>query len=106
MVIAGHSHAYEHLVRTVGVRTLHVLVTGGAGGSLEDVQPEKVSTVTEKIAVQHHFLDATASASELTVEAIGLDGRALDRVVIPRRAPAKGEPDRWISIEPPDPRPG
>ena len=94
VVIAGHSHAYEHLVRTVGARTLHVLVTGGAGGSLEDVQAEKLSTATEKIAVQHHFLDATASASELTVEAIGLDGHALDRVVIPRRAPAKGEPDR------------
>ena len=40
VVLSGHSHAYEYLHRSVDARVVHVLVTGGAGGSLEAPQPE------------------------------------------------------------------
>jgi hypothetical protein len=83
-VIAGHSHAYEHLVRGSGDAAVHVFITGGAGGSLEDAAAEALSTTTERIAVRHHFLHATASATSLTVEAIDLDGVPFDRVVLRR----------------------
>ncbi|HEY7497686.1 MAG TPA: metallophosphoesterase [Vicinamibacterales bacterium] len=94
IVLSGHSHAYEHLVRSIDARTLHVLITGGAGGNLESVDAEKLSTEGERIAVRHHFLDATATTSALTFEAIDVDGNSLDRVTLSRDAAPKRDARR------------
>jgi hypothetical protein len=84
VVIAGHSHAYEHLVRGRGDKAVHLFITGGAGGSLEDAAAEALGTGAERIVVRHHFLHATATPASLTVDAIDLDGALLDRVVLRR----------------------
>jgi hypothetical protein len=84
VVLAGHSHAYEHLVRTVGDRQVHILITGGAGGGLEDVKANALSTPTERIAVRHHFLHAVADRDALTFTAIDVDGTTFDAVVLTR----------------------
>ena len=84
-VISGHSHAYEHLVRQSGSRQLHILITGGAGGTLEDQAAESSSTSAERIAVRHHFLAVNATQETLAVEAVDLDGAVFDRVQLKPR---------------------
>ena len=84
-VISGRSHAYEHLVREAGGRPLHILITGGAGGALEDYAAESSSTTAERIAVRHHFLAVNATRQTLAVEAVDLEGVMLDRVHIAPR---------------------
>jgi hypothetical protein len=84
VVIAGHSHAYEHLVRGTGLRRVHVFITGGAGGALEDAAADALSTPEERIAARHHFVHVSSKASELTFEAVDTDGALLDRVVLRR----------------------
>jgi hypothetical protein len=78
LVVAGHSHAYEHLVRTIEGRPLHVLITGGGGGGLERNPPASVAT-PDRVIVQHHFIRGVASTASVEIEAIGVDGRILDR---------------------------
>lgn len=83
LVIAGHSHAYERLRRSISGRDVHVLVTGGAGGGLEaplDIEPDGAGT----IVLRHHFVELTATRRALTIEAIDADGRSFDRWRIAR----------------------
>jgi hypothetical protein len=78
LVIAGHSHAYERLTRTVGRIPIAVLITGGAGGGLERLLSRPASG-EGRIELRHHFTEIVATSSELAVEAIGVDGRSFDR---------------------------
>ncbi len=84
-VISGHSHAYEHLVRQVGNHPLHILITGGAGGALEPIAAESLSTTAERIVVRHHVLEVSATVTSLTVEAVDVEGASVDRVVLSQR---------------------
>ncbi len=76
LVVSGHSHAYEHLVRTINGRRLDVLVTGGAGGALE--QPVDVPP-GDRVILEHHFLRARADGTRVTVTAEDRDGGVLDQ---------------------------
>lgn len=78
LVVSGHSHAYEHLVRTVAGRPLHVLITGGAGGGLERPIASGVGE-PDRVILAHHFIGAHADQSSLAVDAVDRDGRVLDR---------------------------
>ncbi|MEP6914110.1 MAG: hypothetical protein ABJC89_00625 [Acidobacteriota bacterium] len=78
MVVSGHSHAYEHLVRTIAGRPLHVLITGGAGGGLEKPLAEPISP-PDRVIVAHHFIRAVADTDALEIEAVDRDGHLLDR---------------------------
>jgi Calcineurin-like phosphoesterase len=89
VVVSGHSHAYEYLARPVGTRVVHVLITGGAGGSLEAPQPDALGTAGDRLAVRHHFLYATADSRELTFEAVDLNEQSFDRVAIGRAPSGK-----------------
>ena len=78
LVVSGHSHAYEHLVRDIGGRPLHVLVTGGAGGELENpVSPAVLEP--DRVILAHHFIRGRADRTALAVEAVDRDGQVLDR---------------------------
>ena len=90
VVVSGHSHAYEYLVRPVSNGAVHVLITGGAGGSLEAPQPEMLGSTNNRLAVRHHFLYATADERELMFDAVDLDGQSFDRVTIDRPSSGKG----------------
>jgi hypothetical protein len=78
LVVSGHSHAYEHLVRDIAGRPLHLLVTGGAGGGLEDpVSPAVLEP--DRVMLAHHFIRGRADRTALAVEAVDRDGHVLDR---------------------------
>jgi hypothetical protein len=82
-VIAGHSHAYERLARSVAGREVHVLITGGAGGGLEaPLGAEAPGTGT--IVLRHHFVELTATRQALMANAIDADGQSFDRWRIKR----------------------
>jgi hypothetical protein len=78
LVVAGHSHAYEHLVRTIEGRPLHILITGGGGGGLEPNPTEEI-TLPDRVIVQHHFVRGVASSNSLAFEVVGVSGVVLDR---------------------------
>lgn len=75
LVVSGHSHAYEHLVRRVSGRRLDVLITGGAGGGLE--APTTVPA-GDRVVLEHHFIRARADRQRLAITAESPDGRVLD----------------------------
>lgn len=77
LVISGHSHAYERLVRTVGTRPVNVLISGGGGGGLE--APLAQPSVDSTIVLRHHFVDIHATSAAMTFDAIDTEGRSLDR---------------------------
>lgn len=85
LVVSGHSHAYERLARTVDGRRVHGLVTGGAGGALEDASAERLDDVGgDRVVVRHHFVRARATARLLSWEAVDIDGAVFDRHVLAR----------------------
>ncbi len=84
VVLAGHSHAYESLSRRVRGRPVRILITGGAGGSLEAPRPDALLGDGDRYAVRYHFLHIEATAARFVADAMGLDGRPFDRTVLRR----------------------
>ncbi len=82
LVVSGHSHAYERSTRDIAGRCLHLLIVGGAGGSLEDAAAEALGTPSAPIVVRHHFVRATAAGDTLHLEAVDLSGRGFDEVTL------------------------
>ena len=79
VVISGHSHAYERLARKAGGRSIQVVITGGAGGALEDAAAARLDgDGGDRVVVRHHYLRARATADALTWEAVADDGAVLD----------------------------
>jgi hypothetical protein len=82
LVASGHSHAYEHLVRTVDGRPVHVLITGGGGGGLEPAWHAPADP--DRVDARHHVTFATATTLELSIEAEDAAGTVFDRWSIRR----------------------
>jgi tartrate-resistant acid phosphatase type 5 len=70
--IAGHHHSLEHLKPENG---LHFFIAGGGGASLYPVWEQSPQALFAKSL--HGFAAISASASEFTVEFIGMDGISL-----------------------------
>jgi hypothetical protein len=83
LVVSGHSHAYEHLVREVAGRAVDVLITGGAGGGLEDPIAGGVQE-PDRVILRHHFVRARVDVRGLAVEAVDPEGLVLDRWALSR----------------------
>lgn len=81
LVLAGHDHDYE---RTRPIRGVTYVVSGGG------CCPRAVgrSRFTARSLTGLHFVVVEASASRMTVRALGPDGAVLDRATIVRRAAA------------------
>jgi acid phosphatase len=85
LVLTGHNHTYE---RWTGTNGLTYVTTGGGGAGLYPSIPERCKG-PGKVAFTrtvHHAVRLTATPESLTLEGIGLDGKAFDTVSIePRR---------------------
>lgn len=84
VVLSGHTHAYERLVKTnkYGDDILFV-ISGGAGGNLE---PEENETHPEMDVVKsiHHFVRFELEKNQLTLKAYSTDMKVFDEVIITR----------------------
>ncbi|MCX6633545.1 MAG: metallophosphoesterase [Acidobacteria bacterium] len=85
LVLSGHEHSYERTVplrngapADAGSGTVYI-VTGGGGGALQDIGPSPTQAFGASV---FHYLRGQVQGSRLTVTAIGLDGREIDRVTL------------------------
>lgn len=79
LVLAGHNHTYERFSGTPP------LVTTGGGGATLYPSARFACRGAGRIAALktvHHAVRLTATTTRLTVEAIGVDGTAFDRVTL------------------------
>ena len=91
LVLAGHEHSYQRLAPLAGgvpavsgLGTTYI-ISGGGGGALQDIGHLPATVVALDI---YHYLRADVETNQLTIRAIGLDGKEFDRVTIgPRRPP-------------------
>lgn len=77
LVLTGHNHDYEHAVSN-GVA---YVVTGGGGAQVYPCLRREAQVI--KCLPENHFLLLTFSVGEVTVEAIGVDGKRFDRFKVP-----------------------
>ncbi|HLF69381.1 MAG TPA: metallophosphoesterase [Actinomycetota bacterium] len=77
LVLTGHNHDYEHAV-SGGVT---YVVTGGGGAQVYPCLRREAEVL--RCLPENHFLLLTFTASSVTVEAIGVDGKRLDRFKVP-----------------------
>ena len=90
LVLAGHSHVYERthpLLRgqpapAAGADGIVYVTTGGAGGGLHAVTVGAVAAVSLSV---DHYLRIDVEGTRLSVAAIGLGGREVDRFAITPR---------------------
>ncbi|HEU0132431.1 MAG TPA: metallophosphoesterase [Mycobacteriales bacterium] len=84
LVLAGHNHTYERFRGEGGVT---YVTTGGGGADLYPSLPTLCKGPGRIVLMRtvHHAVRLRATADRLTVEAIGVDGRAFDSVALARR---------------------
>jgi hypothetical protein len=86
LVITGHEHDYERLVpwresTNVARQAVTYIVTGGGGAGL---YPAGRAEWTAFSRSAHHYMRATMTASDLTIEAVGTSGSVFDRFTLNR----------------------
>lgn len=81
-VLSGHSHAYEALIRPTSAGPIRIFITGGAGGTLEDAQPDALTGSGDHLAIRHHFLEIQATRATFRVDAMDLAGTVFDRATL------------------------
>lgn len=72
LVLNGHDHLYAAINPVQGVR---YVVTGGGGANVYPCLP---SAATEVCEARHHFLYVSATANEITVQAVPVEGPPFD----------------------------
>jgi hypothetical protein len=78
LVLSGHEHHYE---RSIPIRGVTYVVTGGGGA---DLYPVGSSWHTARARSVHHFVLIDVEGSRLTSSAIDISGRVFDRFTIGR----------------------
>ena len=79
MVLAGHCHDYERLVKQFGNQTTAFVVLGGGGGGIEpsrNSDTPKMDTVIKK----HHYAMVEVEDKKLTLKVYDLDNQLMDSV--------------------------
>lgn len=78
LVISGHTHDYERLVKNFGKQRTAFIITGGGGGSLEpeeSPQQPRMDTVIKK----HHYLRFIVADKELEWRVYDLKNQLIDK---------------------------
>jgi hypothetical protein len=86
LVLNGHEHDYERLVpwresTNTARQAVTYIVTGGGGAGL---YPAGRSQWTAFSRSAHHYMRATMTAADLTIEAVGTSGAVFDRFTLNR----------------------
>jgi len=86
LVLSGHDHNHQ---RFTSVRGVTYIVTGGGGAPLYPVASGCRTPPRAAAASRHHFTAVEATATGITVTAVGDDGGVLDRTVLPVPRPQR-----------------
>jgi len=78
MVIAGHTHDYERLIKNFGKQQTAFVVVGGAGGGLEPIENSPQPQMDTVMSI-HHFGIIELKEGNLDFQAIDLKGRVIDK---------------------------
>ncbi|NDC14406.1 MAG: metallophosphoesterase [Synechococcaceae bacterium WB9_2_170] len=78
LYINGHEHDYE---RTKSINGTTYLITGGGGASIRPILPNERSI---KVASTYSFVELTATATRLRIDAWTNTGKQLDQAVLTR----------------------
>jgi len=81
LVLNGHDHDYERFTSPAGVT---YVVTGGGGQKTYPLLPCSGTPQEEAKAQTNHFTGVEVTANTLTLTAVGIDGRVIDRAVVTR----------------------
>lgn len=93
LVLTGHEHNYQRTLPMRGDRPVSsgrattYIVSGGGGGNLHDVA---AASFLAMAAAVHHYLRVEVDANQITVHAIGQDGKEFDRVRLVQPVLASG----------------
>ena len=77
VVLAGHSHNYERLIKNYNGKEVTFVVTGGGGGSLEPLENSEWPTM-DVVVNAHHFGLFELKEKELIFEAYSLENELID----------------------------
>jgi len=82
--LAGHDHDYERFTPTAE-SPLMTIVSGGGGAYLRDRAEERVGSL--KFIKAHHYLEGLADDKTLRLQALDVNNKQLDCVVLKKSAP-------------------
>jgi len=85
LYLSGHDHCYQRFGPPANGDGVALVVSGGGGKSLYEVRPDPGAAA---LASSYHWCSLEVARGEATLEAHGIDGRAIDRVVL--RLPREG----------------
>ncbi|MCO6358044.1 hypothetical protein GBO34_18725 [Roseivirga pacifica] len=78
MVIAGHTHDYERLIKNYGAQQIAFVVVGGAGGGLEPIE-NAVYPKMDTVMSIHHFGLINVIGDTLNFRAIDTEHKIIDK---------------------------
>ena len=92
-VFGSHEHSFERFAPTNG---LHPLVSGGGGANNSSYGQTLRHAATAQFWLTHHCLSVSVNEDTMRVEALGIDGKPIDALVIQRTLPrAQIYPAAW-----------
>jgi len=80
LVVGGHIHDYERVVKKISGKNILCLVTGGAGGQLEPIVNSDEFEM-DTIIKRHHFCNIEFHKFHLECKVLGLGGDILDHYI-------------------------
>ena len=93
VVFGSHEHSFERFAPTNG---MHHLVSGGGGANNSSYNLSIRHAATAQFRLVHHCLNVSVNDDTMRVEALGIDGKAIDSLVIQRALPsAQIHPAAW-----------
>jgi len=80
-VIAGHTHDYERLTKTISGKKVNFLIVGGGGGGLEPGNEMSDYPVMDTVIRRHHLARMYVAGDSIHLEVRGIDDQIIDKQV-------------------------
>jgi hypothetical protein len=82
LVVSGHTHDYERLLKENKINQTAFVIVGGSGGNLEPKAEQESFPKMDKLIRAHHFGWVVAGEEQLAFEALDIEGKVIDMFVL------------------------